>query len=684
MVACATSPVLAQDEADPQSEPPAPPAVTAGARVFEPDYFAQFAPRNALEMVERIPGFTIEGGNDDGQRGLGQATQNVIVNGARFSSKSDSVRDQLSRIPASDVTRIEIIDGNTLDIPGLTGQVANVVYQSSGASGQFRYTAGFRPHNTEAQLYGGEVSLTGSSGALDYTVALSNTNDRFGADGPALITDGNDELLEEQFSKMSGAYDNPRLATNFSYAFGGGAIANLNLSYREDFLDIDRPEIGMPAGGPQRTRLAKEKRTGPEYEIGGDVEFALGPGRLKLIGLERFERDNFFFRLVDSFDDGSPDQGSYFTQVDATGERIGRFEYGWNMLDSDWQVAGETAFNRLDRRSALSVLDGSGAFVPVPFPGGTGGVTEDRYEGSLSVSKELSSTLSLQAIGAMEFSKLEQTGSDANSRSFRRPKGSLAGTWKPSDDLDVSLTLARRVRQLTFGDFLGSVQLDNDQQSGSNSDLVPYQTWNLELVANKRLGPWGSIKFSALQAWFEDFIDWVPTEDGGEARGNIGDGDRLQLQVDATINFDPVGFKGARLDFTAVERFMYFTDPFTGETRANSGDVEGWLEGNFRHDVPDTDYAWGASIFTNDQVPYYRRYEVGRFWEGPVFLGLFAEHKDLFGLTATARVNNVLGARNKFYRTVYAGTRPSDEIDFIEDRNRRIGPIVTFSLSGDF
>jgi hypothetical protein len=126
--------------------------------VYEPAYFAQFAPRNALDMVARIPGFVIteERGS---ARGLGQASQNVLINGERLSSKSDSARDQLQRIPANDVVRIEIVDGTVLDIPGLTGQVANVVIQRAGSSGQFRYTTGFRAHNTKAQLYGGEISL---------------------------------------------------------------------------------------------------------------------------------------------------------------------------------------------------------------------------------------------------------------------------------------------------------------------------------------------------------------------------------------------------------------------------------------------------------------------------------------------------------------------------------------------
>ena len=652
--------------------------------MYEPAYFQEFAPRNALDMVSRIPGFSISGGNDQGQRGLGQASQNVIVNGERFSSKSDSVRDQLRRIPASDVVRIELVDGNTLDIPGLTGLVANVVYKSDSVSGQFRWTPGFRFYNADPQYLGGEASLTGKTGALGYTVSLSNDNERFGADGPTLITAADGTLIEEQDLQFDGGFDNPKLATIFTYDFGGGATANLNLSYGEDFFYRGDPETGFPTVGPVRLRDARVKETGPQYEIGGDVAFPLGPGQLKLIGLERFERDNFTSTVIDSFNDDSTPTGFRFAQVNEAGERIGRAEFGWNMWKTDWQVSGEAAFNRLNRASSLFGLDETGEFVGIPFPDGTGGVTEDRYEASLSASRQITPKLSTQVIAAMEFSTIEQTGTKANSRSFKRPKGSVAATWKPSDDFDVSLTLARRVSQLSFGDFLASVSLNDDNQSGANNELVPFQSWNVEIEANKRIGPWGSIQVEARQAWFKDFIDWFPLADGGEARGNIGDAQRLHLQLNATINLDPIGWKGARLDVRAVERWMNVTDPFTGQDRPFSFDEEGALDIDLRHDIPASDWAWGASLFTQETAPYSRRFEVGRQWEGPIFSSLFVEHKDVLGLTVRAVAGNILGAERKFHRTVYDGPRPDGDVLFREDSIQRIGPIFRFSVSGNF
>ncbi len=679
----APAPAFAADAADDVPVAGEKDQPTEGAQVYDLSYFQRYAPRNALDMVAQVPGFVIDDGNN-GARGLGQATANVLVNGMRFSSKSDSVRDQLSRIPAGDVVRVEIVDGTTLDIPGLNGQVANIVVNTTGASGQFRWNTGFRAHNTEAQLYGGEISLTGKSGKLDYTVSLSNENNRFGADGPISISGADGALIETQYSKFSGKFDNPRLSSNFTYTASPDVIAHLNLRYGADFFARDDREIATRADGSVRDRVVRNREDGPDYEIGGDVEFPLGPGKLKLIGLERFNRDNFESTLVDGYSDGSPDTGFRFEQTNSTGERIGRFEYGWNMGKADWQLSGEAAFNRLDRVSALAELDGDGEFVPLSFPAGTGGVTEDRYEGLLSYSRQLTPKLSLQAVAGGEFSRIEQTGVAANSRSFARPKGSVALSWKAAEDLDISVELRRRVGQLSFGDFLASVNLDTNNENGGNNELQPDQSWNIEAEINKSFGAWGSAKLQVRQAWFEDFVDFFPLASGGEARGNIGSAERLHIELSGTVKFDPIGWKGAQLNFAAVKRWMDVEDPFTGIIRPFSHDLNSQLEADFRHDIPGSHWAYGGGLFTFDPAPYSRRFETGRFWEGPSFVNVFVEHKNILGMTARASVNNITGARNYERRTVFDASRPDGEVLFEEFADRRIGPIFRFTLSGNF
>src|SRR3546814_18316943 len=93
-------------------------------------------------MLRQVPGFTIEE-QDQERRGLGQATANVLINGQRFSGKSNDVVTELGRLSAANVTRIDIVDGATLDVPGLSGTVANIITASTAVSGSFAW----RPQN---------------------------------------------------------------------------------------------------------------------------------------------------------------------------------------------------------------------------------------------------------------------------------------------------------------------------------------------------------------------------------------------------------------------------------------------------------------------------------------------------------------------------------------------------------
>jgi cystathionine beta-lyase/cystathionine gamma-synthase len=56
----------------------------------------------------------------------------------------------------------------------------------------------------------------------------------------------------------------------------------------------------------------------------------------------------------------------------------------------------------------------------------------------------------------------------------------------------------------------------------------------------------------------------------------------------------------------------------------------------------------------------------------------------VFGLTVRATVANIFDARSTWDRFVYLGRRNNSEIDFIERRDRLIGPIFSFQIRGKF
>src|SRR5690606_366431 len=105
-------------------------------------------------------------------------------------------------------------------------------------------------------------------------------------------------------------------------------------------------------------------------------------------------------------------------------------------------------------------------------------------------------------------------------REFWRPKGSLTLGWTPMTGLDISFKLARTVGQLSFGDFLASVDLAVDNGNAGNAQLVPEQAWEAELEIKKNLRDWGSATLRLYGRHIEDYIDIIPVDGGLESTGN--------------------------------------------------------------------------------------------------------------------------------------------------------------------
>ena len=74
---------------------PAADAAQQGILVFTPDFFADQRPNTALDMVGRVPGFSVQDG--DGSRGFEGAVGNILINGSRPASKNDTGSSVLSR-----------------------------------------------------------------------------------------------------------------------------------------------------------------------------------------------------------------------------------------------------------------------------------------------------------------------------------------------------------------------------------------------------------------------------------------------------------------------------------------------------------------------------------------------------------------------------------------------------------
>lgn len=689
VAAVLSTPVSAQETAAPTGDtpPPAPteiaPTATSTARqVYTPADFARYAPKNAYDMLIQVPSFQIR--DNENLRGLGQATGNVLFNGERPSNKADDMYTQLSRIPAGNVERIEVVDGATLDIPGLSGQVANIVYRADAFSGQFSWKPEFRAHYTDPLFTRADVSVRGRTGAVEYEVALNNDDSaRSGAGGPTLIYDGARNIIERRKDIWNTHYDTPKLSGRITWDPAGDTVANLGGHYQRKYDRYYEDGVRIGPGLPDRVRTVYENADSWNYEVSGDYQFGVGPGKLKLIGLRRFSHEPYRQQIVTT-PQGGVATGDRFAQTGDLGETIGRGEYQWKMFGGDWQLSGEAAFNTLDNVASIAVLDRTGAWVDQPFEGGTGGVSEDRYEGLLSFGRKLTDKLNFQIIAGAEHSTITQTGMNGLTRSFFRPKGSISLAWMPSPDFDVSVKLRRRVLQLSFYDFLARAFLNDGNQNESNNDLRPQQDWTYEAEINKKFGAWGSTKIILIYRDVEDRVDVIPIGTNGEAVGNIAKARAGAIDWTATINLDPAGIKGMKLEPRMLLQKSSLRDPFTGEKRQWNGFTDTVISLGLRHDIPGSDWAWGGDAEYAHYQPNYRRTQIDKVWEGPVWASVFVEHKDVLGLTVRASIRNMANARSKRDRTAYTGVRGESPVSFIEERDRLIGPIFSFSVRGKF
>ena len=673
------APAVAQ--VPPASAPQA--AAAPVTRTYLPADFARFAPKTAYDMLAQVPGFTITQA-DGSERGLGQASENVLVNGQRIANKSGGAADQLGKTPAASVVRIEIVDAASLGLAGLVGPVANVVVTQGRASGQFEWRPDFRAHYARPNLFRGSASFTGKQGAVDYTLSVEDQAGRGGFGGVELVTDPAGAVIERRDELFHGESDLLTFKTLFGFDGPGSSTAHLTLAatpYWNPSYDFERR---IRADGDDRTRLTQTGLNGAYYDINADVDVALGPGRLKLIGVRHFDHEPVITTQVTDFASGAAANGVRLRRISGIAETIGRVEYSWSRGKSAWQLAFERADNDLDQRGALASLAAGGAFVPAPFPDGTGEVREIRYEGTATWSRPLGPKLDLQLVGGAEWSTLDRVDGDTPPRRFFRPKGSVSLGWRPTGEVEASLKLSRRVGQISFYDFLSQPNLSQDRANAGNPEFVPPQSWELEGQVRRELGALGKTSLRVYAHRVEDIVDIVPIGEGGEGVGNLPRASRFGAESVTTLQFDPIGWKGAKLDWTLGFLRTRVRDPLTGLDRPISGAQDGYASVQLRRDVPGSPLAWGGGLEYNHFAHYFRLSEVFHSREGPVFDNLFLEHKNVFGLTVRAQVVNLLNARHRLDREVYDGYRTISPLAFRQHNDELIGPIFQFLVRGSF
>lgn len=645
------------------------------ANSFTPADFTQYSPRTASDMVSRIPGFTINGRNNNA-RGLGQGGANVLINGARISGKSNDARSVLGRIPASSVVSIEIVDGASLDIPGLTGKVANVTTKNTGLTGSWRYTAELQ-NRSRANLLGFEVSVTNTKGPFEYTLSAQNNGFRNNAPGPEDAYNANGVRTEHRDEHAFFFGDRPSVSADITYSPTNGHVGHLNGQYELfNFRNETQSRItAITSAGETGERNNANSEDEWNMEIGADYAFDIGPGNLKLIAIKRHEDSNNGSIYKEFITANTPFESNY-RQITLEGETIGRAEYALAQGEThDWQIAAEGAFNFLERTSTLTSSD------EIDPELGSSRVEEQRAEASLTHGWKVSDKLHLQASASIEYSQLAQTGQTGQTREFIRPKGYLTTSYSPTDSFAIKTKFERRVGQLNFNTFVSSVNLADDLVNNGNPDIVPPEIWVADLEFEKQWGDdvTGTLKFYGRKV--ENLVDRIVLNDG-DAPGNIDKASVWGVKLNSTVKFDTIGLNGLQLTSELEARDTSIIDPFTNVTRRFSNHLVSRYKFDLRHDIPDTDLAWSLFIENQRNSANFRFDRTDHFTRGQPFIAVNLEHKNLFGLKVSAYIRNALSQENNFTRRFWDGSRGDNIFKGSERRVRQQPARFGINISG--
>ena len=653
---------------------------------YDAAFFTQFAPRTALDIAQRVPGFQLDLGSTQSAlgsvdvRGFAGTAGNVVINGARPSSKAETLETTLSRIPASRVVRVEVGPGDLFgsDYAGKS-QVLNVLLSSQAGIDANVTAAG-------ARRYTGYVNrdLSGSAlirkGPSSFNLSAGTGRNKQLEEGTDTLTiPDNGELVEHRRKFNSYFNRDPYLSASWALEQGSDKALRVNGRWQPSRFDLSQRNLVSPVDEPQHDDSLIQHYRSPVIELGGDVTRPLAGGAIKLVGLATRRKRNDFdsYLLRDGLiDDNAAVVGGFEQSVKARrNESIGRLSWAHSDLAGfSVEVGGEAALNTLDSKVEFSEIDENGDRVQIDLPLDDATVKEKRGEVYVSVGKTLSPALRIDGGINYEMSNLRVRGDTSADRTLRFFKPNISLDWKPGEGWHASVSVRRTVAQLDFYDFISVAELSTDRVNAGNENLQPQRTWEFRLMAEHPLLGDGLIKLDIghdLVSLLQDRILVFDDKGRGfDAPGNLGTGKRYfaELTVDAPL---ARLWSGLRAKFTGTIQRTRVDDPISGRSRKFSGYYPDWewtIE--LRRDTGN--FSYGFRVNDRQRFTFFRTDEFDTNFNGGLYGTAFVEYRLSPRTSITLDVDNLFETSGNRNRLLFFPNRanPEEVIDELRERNR--------------
>ena len=638
---------------------------------YPPEFFAEAAPTTALDMVRRLPGFSLNPGAN--VRGLAGSAPNIVINGRTPVTRSESITAILGRIPADQVERIDVLRGSA---PGIDFQghdvVANVIRRQTRTAWGAGTAAATYTNGYLHPSFTGEAGYSDQRTSADGSVTIYRSHG-FDDNSLVLLYGPSGQLLQR--SRLNTDFENSGISgsARLDRRISEATRIALNGSYSvSDAMSSILAETILTEATAKDYDYSSESKN--EYaDLGAELETQLnGSSTLRLNLIRTFGS----YRSADTYED--PFYQALSLSRYKSGESIGRAVVTTSARKELSLEAGiEAAINDVDQSFQLFE---SGSEVEIPSDEVR--IKERRLQGHAEARWAASPKLSLVATLRAEASRLRLRGDDPHERQFFFVKPRLALTYSPRSDTSFKLRLEREVSQLAFSDFVASAALDTLIIKAGNPRLGPEKAWTFEAEAERRFWNKGAANLRLIHSKVSDVIDFFPVENRFDAIGNIGDATRWSVNGNLTLPLDRFGIRGGLLRTSAAWRWSRVTDPTTGLSRRLSRQQPFAGSVRFSQDLAKPKGTWGAEIHA---ATFSRRYRFTEeeFVKGTKRYQLFFEHKP--SPVWTIRTDFVFAEGFSVNRrTFFEPNRASGRIVGIEERRSRSHSSVSLSIRRAF
>ena len=649
------------------------PALAADATavtVYPAGFFDASHPATASDMLNRLPGFTLDTGN--GARGFAGTAGNVLIDGTRPTAKTDDLNSILARIPASAVDRIELIRGGA---PGIDMQGQNVVaniVRKAGAGNQTILTLGNTWTENGQWFPAAQLEFHGTSGKLTYEVSLARTINQWD-DSPGF---GYRSLL----NVATGA---KTFDTVHSYGImqpgwsAHGAVTapllggdwNNNLTLQTNDMAYG---IAYSGGGGSRFDNIQRQRNG---EFGSHWQGPVGPITLETLILQRLGDERDFNTSA------APGNNDVFTTRNNSGESIGRVTARYPILPQlNLEAGGEAAYNFLNGHTAFA---DNGAVVALPNANVS--VNEKRGEIFAQATWTINPQWTLEGGARMEFSTITESGDTNLSRTFSYAKPRALLTWSPDPDDQVRLRVEKKLGQLNFSDFVASSNLSGFGVAGGNANLRPDQRWQFEAAYERRFLGKGSMVLTYLHENITDLEDYVPIGGGLDAPGNVARATDDQITIGGQIPLDWLGLTNGLLKPSGNYTWSILTDPVTGGIRRFSNQRDYRFQVDLTQDLPEWRSTWTVGWLPADgSNASYRIANISTVKIHVPYLYVSWVYNPTPEWSLKIQGDNILPYRFELEQDIYSGPRNSNGLQTVQDVFTRTRPRLFVQLRKTF